>query len=201
MTRTSIREYVEAVRCRYLRASKIEKGKILDEFTQVVGCHRKAAIRLLRRENQAKAKRKRGRPQQYGITVAEALRVAWETTDRLCSKRLHPFLPELIEVLRRHGERTITAEVEAQLCRMSPSTIDRLLKSWRRVGGRRPFTTTKPGSLLKNSIPIRTWHAPTKDTTSYVSSGFLQPWTRSIALWQWDSPVTSAANKGAVISF
>ena len=48
MTRASIREYVEAVRGRYLRASKIEKGKILDEFTQVVGCHRKAAIRLLR---------------------------------------------------------------------------------------------------------------------------------------------------------
>jgi len=52
---------------------------------------------------------------------------------------------------------TINAETEAQLCRMSPSTIDRLLKSWRRVGGRRPFTTTKPGSLLKNSIPIRTF--------------------------------------------
>ena len=129
----------------------------MDEFTQVVGCHRKAAIRLLRQENQAKAKRKRRRPPQYGVAVVEALRAAWETTDRLCSKRLHPFLPELVRVLRRHGERTITAEVEAQLCRMSPSTIDRLLKPWHRVGGHRPFTTTKPGSLLKNSIPIRTF--------------------------------------------
>jgi hypothetical protein len=51
----------------------------------------------------------------------------------------------------------MTAEIEAQLCRMSPSTIDRLLRPWRRLGGRRPFTTTKAGSLLKNSIPIRTF--------------------------------------------
>ena len=71
--------------------------------------------------------------------------MAWEATDRLCSKRLHPFLPELVQVLRRHAEGTMTAEVEAQLCRMSPSTIDRLLRPWRRLGGRRPFTTTKPG--------------------------------------------------------
>jgi len=52
---------------------------------------------------------------------------------------------------------TMSAEIEAQLCRMSPSTIDRLLHPWRRLGGRRPFTTTKPGSLLKSSIPIRTF--------------------------------------------
>ena len=156
MTRGSIQEYTEAVRGRYLQATKKEKGRVLDEFTKVVGCHRKAAIRLLRRANQPKGNKKRGRPQQYGASVAEALRVAWETTDRLCSKRLHPFLPELVEVLRRHGDRTMTAEMEAQLCRMSPSTIDRLLRPWRRVGGRRPFTTTKPGSLLKSSIPIRT---------------------------------------------
>jgi hypothetical protein len=51
----------------------------------------------------------------------------------------------------------MTAEIEAQLCQMSPSTIDRLLRPYRRLGGRRPFTTTKPGSLLKSSIPIRTF--------------------------------------------
>jgi len=157
MTRTSIREYTEAVRWRYLRAPKKDKGKILDEFTQVIGYHRKAVIRLLHRENQEGVKSKRGRRRQYGVGVAEALRVAWETTDRLCSKRLHPFLPELIDVLSRHGAMTINGETKARLCRMSPSTIDRLLKPWRGVGGRRPLTTTKPGSLLKNSIPIRTF--------------------------------------------
>ena len=157
MTRTSIREYTEAVRGRYLRVSRKEKSRILDEFTKVAGCHRKTAIRLLRRGNQPKSNKRRGRPRRYGVDTVAALRVAWEATDRLCSKRLHPFLPELVTVLRRHGDRTITAEIEAQLCRMSPSTIDRLLRPWRRLGGRRPFTTTKPGSLLKSSIPIRTF--------------------------------------------
>jgi len=157
VTRGSIREYAEAIRGRYSRASKEEKGKILDEFTKVTGCHRKSAIRLLRRVNTAKPGRKRGRPCQYGATLAGALRTAWEATDRLCSKRLQPFLPELVKVLRRQGESAITADMEAQLCRISPSTIDRLLHPWRRVGGRRPFSTTRPGSLLKNSIPIRTF--------------------------------------------
>jgi len=157
MTRGSIREYTEAVRGRYLGTSKKEKGRILDEFTKVIGCHRKAAIRLLCRGNRPRANIRRGRPRQYSAAVADALRAGWEATDRLCSKRLHPFLPELVKVLRRHGDRTMTAEIEAQLCQMSPSTIDRLLRPWRRLGGRRPFATTKPGSLLKSSIPIRTF--------------------------------------------
>ena len=157
MTRGSIREYTEAVQERYLHGSKKEKGKILDEFTKITGRHRKAAIRLLRSGNQARVNRNRGRPRQYGAAVARALRLAWEATDRLCSKRLHPFLPELVTMLRRHGDSTMVAEIEAQLCQISPSTIDRLLRPYRRLGGRRPFTTTKPGSLLKRSIPIRTF--------------------------------------------
>jgi len=69
MTRASIREYTEAVRGRYLQASKKEKGKILDEFTKVTGYHRKATIRLLRRVNQPGASKKRGRTRQYSGTV------------------------------------------------------------------------------------------------------------------------------------
>ena len=157
MTRASIAEYVEAVRGRYLWASKMEKGKILDEFTKVTGCHPKTAIRLIRHSNQTRTGNRRGRSRQYGAAVARALRLAWEATDRLCSKRLHPFLPELTAILRRHGDSTMTAEIEAQLCQISPSTIDRLLRPYRQLGGRRPLTTTKPGSLLKNSIPIRTF--------------------------------------------
>ena len=65
MTQSSIREYVEAVRERYFRASKKEKGKILDEFTKVTGRHRKAAIRLIRRSARSRAGKKRGHPRQY----------------------------------------------------------------------------------------------------------------------------------------
>jgi len=168
MTRSGILEYVEAVRGRYFGASRKEKGKILDEFTKVTGCHRKAAIRMIRRGNQSRRSSKRGRPRQYGTAVVGALRVAWEATDRLCSKRLHPFLPELIAVLRRHGDSTLTAEIEAQLCQISPATIDRLLHPYRQLGGRHPFTTTKPGSLLKSSIPIRTFTDWLEDCPGYL---------------------------------
>jgi len=156
MTRGSIQEYAAAVRERYKSGNRAEKGRILDEFTKVTGCHRKAVIRLLC-HRQRMSKEKRGRQRLYGNEVTAALKEAWEATDRVCSKRLQPFLPELVKVLRRHDSIIMTAETENQLCRMSASTIDRLLHSYRRLGGRRPFSTTKPGSLLKSSIPIRTF--------------------------------------------
>jgi hypothetical protein len=130
---------------------------MLDEFIQVTGFHRKAVIRLLCQLGQPRTNERRGRRRRYGAEAAEVLRVVWEASDRLCSKRLQPFLPEMVKVLRRHGEQSIDAAMESQLCRMSPSTIDRLLRSYRKVGGRRGLATTKPGNLLKSSIPIRTF--------------------------------------------
>jgi hypothetical protein len=64
----------------------------------------------------------------------------------------------------------MSAEVEAQLCRMSASTIDRLLKPWRQLGGRHPFTTTKPASLLKSSIPIRTFADWQEDKPGFLEA-------------------------------
>jgi len=133
---------VEALRARYRRASRKEKGRMLDEFTQVTRYHRKAAIRLLGRGCRGPGRR-RGRLRQYGPEVAAALRVVWEATDRLCSRRLHPFLPELVPVLERHGYLALPATVRSQLLRLSPATIDRLLRPCRAKGGRRPFSTTK----------------------------------------------------------
>jgi hypothetical protein len=86
-----------------------------------------------------------------------ALKVAWEATDRLCSKRFHPFLPELVGILKRTSELHLTEEAERQLYRVSPSTIDRILRRWRGSDRRRGLSTTKPGTLLKNSIPVRTF--------------------------------------------
>ena len=93
MPRASIREYTEAVRWRYLQAPKKEKVKILDEFTILTGYHRKSIIYLLRRVNRPNANRKRVRARQYSAAVIGSLRIAWEATDRLCTNRLHPFLP------------------------------------------------------------------------------------------------------------
>ena len=157
MTRYSIQEYAQALKPRYHKASKEGKGKMLDEFTEVTGLHRKAAIRLLNRANCVRSGKRCGRKRRYGVEVVEALKTIWEASDRLCSKRLKPFMPEMVRVLRRHGEQKIEASLEAQLCRMSPSTIDRLLRPARRLNGRKTLSTTRPGSLLKKAIPIRTF--------------------------------------------
>ena len=157
MTRRSTLEYAQAVQPRYIRASKAEKGKMLNEFMRVTGLHRKAAIRLLNRTHQHMKGKQRGRPRRYGSDVAGMLQVIWEASDRICSKRLQPFLPEMMTVLRHHGEQRINAFMEDQLCQMSPSTIDRLLRPYRKSGGRKSVSTTRPGSLLKSCIPIRTF--------------------------------------------
>ncbi len=170
MTRKSIREYTQAIRGRYRKVNKKEKTRILDEFIKTTGLHRKAAIRLLNRVNKPQATRRPGRPRQYDNEVVRVLKAAWEAGDRLCSKRLHPFLPEMVRVLRENRENLITAEVESQLCRISPSTIDRLLHPFRQQGGRRSFSTTKPGSLLKNSIPIRTFTDWQENRPGYLES-------------------------------
>ena len=157
VTRRSIREYADAVRNRYQKSRKEEKTRILDEFSKATGLHRKAAIRLLNRVNKPKVNKKPGRPRKYSSEVVMVLKTCWEAGDRLCSKRLHPFLPEMVRVLKENGEIKMTSEVEPQIYKMSPATIDRALHPFRQRGGRRSFSTTRPGSLLKSAIPIRTF--------------------------------------------
>jgi len=73
-----------------------------------------------------------------------------------------------VRVMRRHEELAVNAQTEVELCRMSPATMDRLLRPWRRAGGRRPLSTTRPGSLLKSSIPIRTFADWTEDRPGFL---------------------------------
>ena len=103
MTRGGVKEYLEAVQGRYLKGNRKEKGRILDEVTKVTGYRRKAAIRLLGQRGKRKPVGRRGRTKQYGVEVVAALKEAWEASDRMCSRRLQPFLPELVAVLERHG--------------------------------------------------------------------------------------------------
>lgn len=157
MTGGSIKEYGVVMRERYWKADRKGKGRILDEFIEVTGFHRKAAIRLLGQVDDLVPKAKRGRRREYGPEVAEALKTTWETSDCICSKRLHDFMPEWIEILTHHHELGLESTIRDQLCRMSSSTIDRLLRPYRLGRKRKSLSTTKPGSLLKASIPIRTF--------------------------------------------
>ncbi|MCH8247939.1 MAG: transposase family protein, partial [Bacteroidetes bacterium] len=77
--------------------------------------------------------------------------------DRICSKRLVPFLPELIDALERHGHLQLEESVRQRLCSISPATVDRLLHQVRYGSAPKGISTTRPGSLLKHQIPVRTF--------------------------------------------
>jgi hypothetical protein len=155
MSNQSKRELVDRVRHRYLHGSQSEKSRILDEFVAVTGMHRKAAIRALGRGYQ-QGRERRGRPPVYTGAVVSVLVEVWRIAGCICGKRLAPFLPELVAVLERHGELVVDGQTKGLLLTMSAATIDRKLQRWRQQQGR-GISTTKPGTLLKQSIPVRTF--------------------------------------------
>jgi hypothetical protein len=159
MSLKSKNELLEVVRPRYLKASKSEKQKILDELTAATGYHRKHAIRVLKNKVQAQNRLKgKGRSYRrvYQGKVVQALEQIWEIYGRICSKRLQPFLPEGIRVLERCQEIELSEETKTLLLQISSASMDRCLRPIR-IQTRHGLSTTKPGSLLKNLIPIHTF--------------------------------------------
>jgi hypothetical protein len=158
VTRPSLREYGAVQRERYRKATRAEKGALLDEVVAVTGLHRKAAIRLLRRTPRAPAARSRaGRPRIYGPAVATAVEVLWQATGHIGPHRLHPFVPELLDRLTRDGDLTLAPEVDKLVRRVSPATLGRLLTPARALRPPRGTTTTRVGTWLRHEIPIRTF--------------------------------------------
>ena len=167
MTLKARRELIKAIRDRYWRASKKQKTLILNEFVASTGYHRKYALALLRRRRHEAARPVRRRRLRRGCagddaptprTLSTHSSFIWKACDCIGSKRLHPFLPEMVAVLERHGELQLPAPTKHLLLSMSRATMDRLLKPARRARVPHGRSTTKPGTLLKKSIPIRTWN-------------------------------------------
>jgi hypothetical protein len=156
MTRGSIEELAAAVRERYRKASKEEKGVMLREFCENTGYHRKSAIRLLGRKDRPGVER-RGRRRQYGAEVGRALQQVWEASGRICSKRLEPFMEELVDVLERHEELVLTPELKHLLFELSPASIDRLLRPYRSGLQRQPSSRSNSLSLIRSQVPLRTF--------------------------------------------
>jgi len=150
------RELVRSVAPRYWAAGWAEKRRILDEFVAITGYHRKYAIQVLRHPPPPRKKQRRRRRRIYGLEVQAALVRLWRITNCICGKRLVPYLPELTAMLERHGELKLEPAVKALVLQMSAATADRLLRPQRNQR-RQGVGTTKPGSLLKKSIPVRTF--------------------------------------------
>src|SRR5690554_1948818 len=98
------RELLEAVAARYGRAARPEKQRILDEFVQTTGYARKYAIHLLHHVPRERPPVRRRRARKYTPAAKAALVTLWRAANGICSKRLVPFLPELVAVLERCGE-------------------------------------------------------------------------------------------------
>jgi hypothetical protein len=149
-------ELLAAIRARYAEAPRREKRRILDELVAVAGYHRKHAIRLLRNEHRA-AQAGKPRPRRYGGQIREALIVLWESSDRVCAKRLEPLIPVLLPALERHGKLKLDDAARVLLLTISPATIDRLLSEVRiaAAGGRR--RRAGASSAVRRAVPVRTF--------------------------------------------
>lgn len=167
MSQGSKRELVETIRPRYLKAPRKEKSSIIDEFIAITGNHRKYAIRLLRRGYPARKKKRSGRKKKYQGEVVQALAQIWEICGRICSKRIKPFLPEMVAVLERHKEMELKAEVKELLLSMSCATIDRCLQK-ERFEKKRGKSTTKPGTLLRKAIAVKTFADWNEDRPGFM---------------------------------
>jgi hypothetical protein len=158
MSTKSKRELLSTVSPRYVLATAADKTRILDEFIATTGYHRKYALELLNHPPPPRLPAgKRPRAKTYTLAVQRVLVQLWEIADRICSKRLVPSLPDLIDALERHGELALDPPTRQLLLALSPATADRLLAPARRAALPHGRTTTKPGSLLKHQIPIRTF--------------------------------------------
>lgn len=148
-------EYIAIQKRRYRRAGRVYKIRLLDEVCEVCGYDRKHAIKLLNGSLKAPGGR-RGRKSEYDAPeLLKALKVLWVKSGLLCSKRLKPALPHWLRHYEVHYAKLATS-CRSSLLKISPASIDRLLKPYKAQQRRKRHGGTKPGTLLKNQIPIRT---------------------------------------------
>ena len=154
---------------RYQRSRKKEKSTMLSELVELTEYSRAYARRVLRQQGQrikpgkqalvvdVRLRSARHRAPFYDEKVKAVLIKIWRMMDYICGKRLQPALPELLTVLERYNELRCDRRTKEKLLRISAATIDRLLRPERRKYELRGRARTKPGTLLKHQIPIRTF--------------------------------------------
>lgn len=159
LTMSERRAVTKTIATRYKRAGKATKGVILDELCATTGWHRNHARKALAAALQPRIFRPAPTPRAptYDADTVAALRLCWAVLGAPTGKRLAPVIGELVPILRRFEELTISDDTAAALVAMSAATMDRRLAADRAKLLLKGRSHTKPGSLLKSQIPIRTW--------------------------------------------
>lgn len=158
MSLKSRKELVKKAKGRYLKATKPEKVLILDELSQNTGLARNYLIQILSAKvdldyiNPINRKRR----VSYDANVMHYLKKIWTIFDYPCGQRLAPMMSEYVLVLEKFKEVIIPDSVKEKVLKIKSATIDRRLEKFRTFRHKKTFSTTKPGSLLKKNIPIKT---------------------------------------------
>lgn len=146
------------IRKRYQTSLKKGKGRILDEFIENTGYNRSYARRVLGSLKKQGRKRKHIiRKRIYDASVFYPLRTIWIAEDCICGQRLKPFIPYVLKKLEEFKEIKINKEVRRKLLSIGSATIDRMLKATKKSYELKGRSTTKPGTLLRSTIPVRTF--------------------------------------------
>jgi hypothetical protein len=156
VTKKDIHAVVRAFSKQYKYAKKKEKSELLNRIVKTTGYSRKHIMEIL--PNPPKVRKRKNRIQQSKyLQILKPLRILWAVSNYACGQRLKPLISSLIAALRRHKELLVTPEERYLLLQISSATIDRLLVHDRKRINIKGRSRTKPGSLLKHQIPIKTW--------------------------------------------
>lgn len=149
-------ELIDSIRLRYYGARKRDKSRILDEFVAITGHQRKYALRILARSQVATAERPSGIGHKiYDSAVKEVLVTLWESSDRLCGKRLKAVLPELLKSMECHGHMNLDESLKTLVLSASAATIDRLLGPIReQATGKK---NVRPKKKVRSAIAVKTF--------------------------------------------
>ena len=156
MDQHSKSELIKSCKKRYRKAGKKEKVRIISLIVEATDYCRKHVVMALNSDRRVPKKVTRSRKSKY-TSVSKSLKRIWAVANFICGKRLGPFMPLLIASLKQHGEIALSDEEEFLLLSISPATIDRLLAPFRKDIGMKGRSTTKPGTLLKHQITVKTF--------------------------------------------
>jgi hypothetical protein len=147
-------KYLRLLKRQYVKASREERGLLLNEMEIMTGLHRKSLIRLMSGSLQRKVRRKQ-RGRTYGPDVDDALRVIAETHDYICAERLQPNLVGMATHLARHGELQVSPRLLDQLSRISVSTVRRIVNRLRQDEPRLPRKGPAQANRVAREIPMK----------------------------------------------